>query len=150
MSNSKLDTVAEDLFSIPRLLGRVIRRKFLKTALANMKRGITPPHIEILRTLEESGTLHVTEIGERLQIPGPQMTHLIDKLVSLSMVDRQSDTNDRRTINIKLTTKGKTILKEHHALISDTFTTALSTLTSKELEELSVSLRKLRDILSKL
>ena len=98
MGNDILDSVTEDLFTIPPLIGRSIRRKLLKTALVNMHEDISPPHFEIMKTLEEAGTLHVTEIGERLQIPRPQMTHLIDKLVSLGIVERQTDTADRRTV----------------------------------------------------
>ena len=91
MKGEILDSIAEDLFTIPPLIGRSIRRKLLRTALAHIREDISPPHFEIMKTLDETGTLHVTEIGERLQIPRPQMTHLIDKLVSLDMVERQAD-----------------------------------------------------------
>lgn len=145
-----MDSVTEDLFSIPHLIFRSIRRKLLKTALANINEDISPPHFEIMRTLKEAGTLHVAEIGERLQIMRPQMTHLLDKLVDLDIVERQTDTADRRTINIMLTSKGKTILEEHDSRIRNTIRNTLSCLTDEELKELSASLRKLRDIFSKL
>ncbi|UCB43132.1 MAG: MarR family transcriptional regulator, partial [Dehalococcoidales bacterium] len=122
----------------------------LRTAMAHIREDISPAHFEIMRTLEEAGTLHVTEIGERLQIPKPQMTHLIDKLVSLDMVERQADVRDRRIINIALTSKSKTLLKKHKKMIESAIKETLSSLTDKELAELSTSLRKLRDILSKL
>ena len=145
-----LDSIAEDLFTIPPLIGRSIRRKLLRMAMAHIREDISPPHFEIMKTLEEAGTLHVTEIGERLQIPRPQMTHLIDKLVALDMVERQPDARDRRIINIALTGKGKTLLKKHRRMIEDTIKKSLTSLTDEELEELSTSLRKLRQILSKL
>jgi DNA-binding MarR family transcriptional regulator len=145
-----LDSIAEDLFTIPPLIGRSIRRKLLRTAMAHIREDISPPHFEIMKTLEEAGTLHVTEIGERLQIPKPQMTHLIDKLVNLDMVERQPDTKDRRTINIALTRRGKTILKKHRKMIEDAIKKILASLTDEDLQELSTSLKKLREILSKL
>ena len=150
MKKEMLDSIAEDLFTIPPLIGRSVRRKLFRTALVHIREDISPPHFEIMRTLEETGTLHVTEIGERLQIPKPQMTHLIDKLVSLDMVERQPDTRDRRIINIALTSKSKTLLKKHKRRIKNAIKETLSSLTEKELGELSTSLRKLRDILSKL
>ncbi|HEY32023.1 MAG TPA: MarR family transcriptional regulator [Dehalococcoidia bacterium] len=150
MKTEILDIIAEDLFTIPPLIGRSIRRKLLRTALAHIREDISPPHFEIMRTLDETGTLHVTEIGERLQIPKPQMTHLIDKLVSLEMVERQTDVRDRRIINIALTSKSKTLLKKHKRIMESAIKETLSSLTDKELEELSTSLRKLRDILQKL
>lgn len=150
MKNEMLDSVTEDLFTIPPLIGRSIRRKLFRTALAHIREDISPPHFEIMRTLDESGTLHVTEIGERLQIPRPQMTHLIDKLVSLGMVERQPDDRDRRIINIAPTSKSKSLLKKHKRMMEKAIKETLSSLTDKDLKELSTSLRKLRDILSKL
>jgi len=150
MRDDILDSIAEDLFTIPPLIGRSIRRKLLRTALAHVREDMSPPHFEIMKTLEEAGTLHVTEISSRLQIPRPQMTHLIDKLVTLEMVERQADDSDRRTINIALTRKGKSLLKKHKKIMESAIKETLSSLTDKELGELSTSLRKVRDILLKL
>ena len=145
-----LDSAAEDLFSIPPLIGRSIRRKLLKTALACMHEGVLPPHLEIMKILDNAGTLHVAQIGERLQIPRPQMTHLIDGLVNLGITERQTNPSDRRAIDITLTGKGRRVLREHDRRLRDVLRTTLSGLEREDLEELSVSLRKLRDILSKL
>ena len=150
MNNRILDTVAEDLFSIMPLIGRSIRRKLLKTALTSFKEDIAPPHFEIMKLLEETEVLHVAEIGERLQIARPQMTHLIDRLVELNLVERQTNTNDRRMLNIMLTNKGTMILKEHERHIKNATREALSCLTEEELSELSAALRKLRVIFTKL
>ncbi len=150
MKNSILDRVAEDLFSTLPLIGRSIRKKLLKTALTSFKEDIEPPHFEIMKLLEEAGTLHVCEIGERLQIARPQMTHLIDKLVDLDIVERQTDAEDRRMIDVMLTNNGKTILEEHDSDIRNATRETLAGLTDEELRELSASLRKLRDIFLKL
>jgi len=53
-------------------------------------------------------------------------------------------------INIVLTEKGKTNLEEHHRRIRKAMRDTLSVFTDKELDDLSDSLRKLRDLLSKL
>ena len=150
MDNEILDSVSEDLFSIPPLIFRGIRRKLLRTALANIGVDISPLHFEIMKLLEEAETLHVAEIGERLQIARQQMTHLIDKLVDLNIVERQTGTADRRTINIVLTSKGRITLEEHDNCIRNAIKETLSSLTSEELEDLSASLRRLRDIFLKL
>ena len=150
MKKRILDSVAEDLFSTLPLIGRSIRRKLLKTVITSFKEDIAPPHFEIMKLLEEAGTLHVAEIGERLQIARSQMTHLIDKLVELDIVERQIDTGDRRMIDIILTDKGKTMIKEHDSYIRNATRETLSCLTDEELQDLSDSLRKLRDIFSKL
>ena len=150
MRNSILDSVAEDLFSLPPLVDRSIRRRLLKTALAGMREEISPHHIEIMKTLAQAGPLHISEVGRRLHIARPQMTYLIDKLVSQGMVERRAGTADRRTITIALTSKGRMTIQEHDRLIKDAIKATLSRLTNEELEELSISLRKQRDIFSRL
>jgi len=142
--------VAVDLLSIPPLVFRIIRRKLIATTLADIDVDIKFPHFEIMTVLKEEGTLHVAEIGERLQIAKAQMTHLIDKLVELEMVDRNIDTNDRRTINITLTEKGAVFMKSHENSIISAVREYISCLEEDELEALSLSLRTLRDTLLKL
>jgi DNA-binding MarR family transcriptional regulator len=144
-----VDVVAEELLTIPPLLFRSIRSKLLKTMLADTDLDISPLHIEIMKLLEGAGMLNITEIGEKLQIAGPQMTHLIDRLVGLGMVERQAGKADRRMINIVLTSKSKTTLKEEDSYIRNAFKEALSRLTDKEMKDISTSLGKLRDIFSK-
>jgi len=150
LSNDILDSVSNDLLSIPPLIFRGVRRKLLRTALTKIDVDISPLHFEIMKLLEEAGTLHVAEIGERLQIAKAQMTHLLDKLVELNIIERQNSTSDRRTINIMLTDKGKATLEEHAKNLRNVIRAALAGLTHEDLKELSTSLIKLRDILSKI
>jgi len=141
---------ADGLLSVPPLIFRGVRRKLLKTALENMQIDVSPLHFEIMRLLKEDGTLHITGIGERLQVARAQMTHLIDKLVDMEMVERQADSKDRRMTNIVLTGKGSAFLEKHGGNIRKATKEILSGLTDEELAELSASLEKLRDILSRL
>jgi len=145
-----LQKAAENLASIPGHTHRVIRTRFIRSTLAESKGGITPLHQEILRLLEEEGTLHCAEIGRRLQIAKAQMTKLIDRLVVLQTVERKTDAVDRRVLNISLTEQGKTLLKEHKSNFRNAIETTMSSLTDTELEELSTSIRKIHDILSRL
>lgn len=150
MQRDTLERVALDLLSIPPLIFRGIRKKVIKTALADIDVDITPLHFEIMTLLEEAGTLHVAEIGERLQIARAQMTHLIDKLVDLNIVERKMDIADRRIINITLTGRGRVFLKEHKNRLVRTTIETMCQLPDEELKDLANMLRKLRDILSKL
>ncbi len=150
MRDSMLSALADDLFSIPALIARDSRRKLLKTALACIDETITPLHFGIMRALSEVETMHVTAVGDRLQIPGPQMTRLVDRLVTLGLVERRPDAEDRRSINLALTEKGRTVMEERGAAVRESVKEALACLTDEELRQLSVSLKTLRDIFSKL
>ena len=142
--------VAVDLLSIPPLVFRIIRRKLINITLADFDIDIKFAHIEIMTVLKEESTLHPAEIGQRLQIAKAQMTHLVDKLVDLELVERNVDLADRRTINITLTDTGRCFLEKHEEIIFNAVGEYISDLKESELETLSTSLRNLRDILLKL
>ncbi len=150
MKRSVIDSIVNDLLSITPLIRRNIQRKVVRTAFAQIEEDISLPHLEIIKTLNEEGTRHIAEIGEKLQIPKPQMTHLIDKLEDLHIVTRQACNTDRRIINLTLTDKGKRIIEELDRVIKETIKGKLSFLSEDELRELSLSLQKLGDILCKL
>ena len=150
MRSESLGKVAVDLLSIPPLIFRLLRRKLIKTTLADIDVDIKFPHLEIMKVLREEGTLHVAEIGEKLQIAKAQMTHLLDKLVDLNLVERRMNSADRRTLNIALTARGRALLDEHENFLVNTVRDYMSSLSDKELETFSSSLRNLRDTLFKL
>jgi DNA-binding MarR family transcriptional regulator len=145
-----LERAATDLLSIPPLIFRKVRTKLVKTTLADVDAGITPHHFEIIRLLDKEGKLHVAEIGDRLHIARAQMTRLIDKLVYLKFVERQTDVADRRTTTIVLSTYGKAVLREHKTSVMNAIRESMGQLSDEDLRDLSDTLRRLQDILSKL
>jgi len=145
-----LERVAVDLPSIPPLILRRTRRRLIKATLGDIGLDITPLHFEIMRLLEEEGTLHLTELGESLQVAKAQMTQLIDRLVDLRIVVREIDAEDRRIFNITLTDHGRSVMDEQKARLVRQVMESMAALTDKELDELSNHLRALRDILFRL
>ena len=150
MRKRNLDEVVFDLLSLTPLIRRSIHRKLLKAAFTKIEEDVGLPHLEIMKILEMEGTKHIAEIGERLQIPKPQMTHLIDRLERLEIVHRQPDTNDRRITNVVLTEHGRRIVQEIDENLYDSMNEVLACLSDAELKELSVSLKKLGDLLNKI
>lgn len=146
----KLGKVTSDLLSVPALVNRVIRKKLIIASLADMDLELKPLHFEILYTLKNEGTMHPSKIGMKLLIAKAQMTHLIDKLVDLGYVKRETDAIDRRTFNISLTENGFKMLTEQDKVVVNAARDVMTELSEKELESLSDSLRMLRDILLKL
>jgi DNA-binding MarR family transcriptional regulator len=150
MRDEILERTAKYLLSVSPLIFRGVRRKLLKAALNSMNVDISPLHFEIMRLVSEEGTFKITEIGERLQVARAQMTHLIDRLAEAGMVKRQADSADRRVTNIVPTDKGSAFLEEHGGYIWKATKELLSGLTDEELADLSASLERLREILSRL
>jgi len=140
--------IAEELISIPPLMFRVIRNKVIRISLSDKNTDMTPLHYEIIRLLEHEDSLYCAEIGRRLQIAKAQMTGIIDKLVSLGLVERNSDCSDRRIIKISLTENGQRFAKERKQNLINIIGSSMSCLSVKELEELSASIHRIRSFLS--
>ena len=150
MRKKDLDEVIGDLLSLTPLIRRSIHRKLLKAAFTKVEEDVGMPHLEIMKILEVEGTRHIAEIGEHLQIPKPQMTHLIDRLEKLGIVQRQSDTSDRRITNVVLTDHGRDIVHDIDENLYTGISETLACLSDTELRDLSLSLKKLGDLLNKL
>ncbi len=102
-----IDRIIDNLFFVHMLT----HRKLFKVDFEAVSQDISRPHLVIMRTLKDSGSLPVSEVGRRAAISRPQMTHLLDKLITLGLVERIPDANDRRVINVGLTTLGEKVLK---------------------------------------
>ena len=150
MRQKVLDQVIKDILSITPLVRRNIQRKVVKSAFVHIELDITLPHLEIMKVIQEEGSLHIAEIGEKLQIPKPQMTHLVDRLEKLGMASRHTDESDRRITNLTLTPEGQQILGELDQILYSSIEEKLSVLSEEELRVMSVSFRKLAEILAKL
>ena len=150
MRQDFIKNVVTDLFSIPAYSHRIIRSKFTKVALENIEVSLTPLHFEIMVLLTEEGTLPVAKIGERLVLAKAHMTQLVDKLVENEIVIREEDPNDRRVSRISITGKGKETLDKIHERVSRAFKKALSSLRENDLKELTTSLSKIRNVLSRM
>ncbi len=144
-----IENVSKDLLSIPPLVFRAVRKKITKTIISDIALNITPHHFEIIRLLAENGTMHSSEIGEKLHIGKAQMTQLINRLVTLDIVERKMDANDRRTYNISLKEEAIKVFDQHKQSSFLAVEEIISHLSDEELENLSITLRKLRDILLK-
>ena len=142
--------VALELLSMPPLIFRLVRRRVVMSTMADTNLDITLLPFEIMHVLKDEGTLHPAKIGEKLLIAKAQMTHLIDKLVELGFVKREMCSDDRRTINLTLTEKGRKVLDEQDNLVINAVKDNVASLSDEEMETLSNSLRNLRDILFKL
>ena len=137
MRSPILENVSLDLLSILPLVLRSTHKKLIKSSHPDLDVNITPLHFEVIRLLEEDGSLRVAEIGEKLQIAKAQMTQLINKLVDLDLVERHTDSVDRRATNVSLTDYGKTILMEFKNAVMTSVQDSLASLSEGELAELS-------------
>ena len=145
-----LDGVVRDLCSIPRVLKAGTHKNPLRAPVNELRGHFSMIHFELMHLLVDSGTLRMSEIANELHVTKPQATYLVDRLVNMKLVQRTTDPSDRRTVLISLSDKGIQIFDKHREHLWDSFKEMISGLSGEEIQELSVSLRTLIRILSRL
>jgi DNA-binding MarR family transcriptional regulator len=136
MRDEYLNETIDLLFRLPRIMKMSLHRELFRPVLETANNDLVPHHIAILKVLEEQGVLHIAEIGDNIAISRAQMTHSIDRLLSLGMVERQHDVQDRRKINIRLTMKGRGTIEKVDAVLRKRIREKLSNIKDEELERL--------------
>ena len=94
----------------------------VRTAASLMRRetellkayDLTPPQYNVLRILRGAGRsgLICREIGERMVTYDPDVTKLLDRLETRSLVTRERQQQDRRVIVVHISKEGLKLLKE--------------------------------------
>jgi DNA-binding MarR family transcriptional regulator len=68
---------------------------------------LSPGSIYMLRLIYKNEMMTMSEISMKLSIPKPNVTAMVDRLITENMIERVYDSKDRRIINIRLTDKGR-------------------------------------------
>jgi MarR family transcriptional regulator, 2-MHQ and catechol-resistance regulon repressor len=108
-----------------------------------LSHGLTLPQFGVLESLGHLGAMSTGELCRKLLVSGGNMTVVLDNLQKEGLIERVQSTEDRRTINVSLTEKGKhlfeTVFPKHAHEIGE----LASVLTVDEQRELSRLLKKL-------
>ncbi|HEY6171168.1 MAG TPA: MarR family transcriptional regulator [Candidatus Kapabacteria bacterium] len=108
-----------------------------------LRHDITLPQFGVMEVLFHKGEMTIGELCKKQLVSGGNMTVVIDNLVRDGLVERIPKADDRRAIIIRLTSKGKSLIKkvfpEHAKLIAK----LSSGLTQAEQKQLASLLKKL-------
>eukprot|EP00825_Cyclidium_porcatum_P014125 TRINITY_DN1753_c0_g1_i3.p1 TRINITY_DN1753_c0_g1~~TRINITY_DN1753_c0_g1_i3.p1 ORF type:complete len:141 (-),score=20.96 TRINITY_DN1753_c0_g1_i3:12-434(-) len=89
----------------------------------------------------------MSDIGKCLSMPKPHVTVIVDKLIEEDLVERQSDPNDRRIVNILLTQKGVDEFDSIKKDLSENLKIKLSKLSDQEQDILAIASQQMKEIL---
>jgi MarR family 2-MHQ and catechol resistance regulon transcriptional repressor len=91
----------------------------------------------------DKGSQPMANLSQRLLMANSSMTYVVDNLVDAGMVERFENSEDKRSLFVKLTSKGEDYIKlvfpSHEAKIDEIF----SQLTLEEVVNLSQPLKKI-------
>lgn len=88
----------------------------LGTVLA--EEGFSVDQWRVLRTLGDGLGHLMGELAERLQMPHPSLTRMMDGLVDSSLVYRRQAPDDRRRVSVHLSRQGRAKLDRLSALVA--------------------------------
>ncbi len=108
--------------------------------------GLTPTQYNALRILAGSHprALACREIGERMVTPVPDVTRLVERLVSKGLALRRRQAQDRRVVAVGITPAGRRLLARIEAPLAAWLEQGLGHLGEPELVRLSRLLERLR------
>jgi DNA-binding MarR family transcriptional regulator len=145
MDSVNIDRILENMFVIM----LITHKKMLRMDLGGRPDNLTRLHLAVMGELGQNNTT-MSELANTLMMTKPQLTHLVESLVSQGIVERRPDEKDRRVINLALTEKGRALLKEMKLKVKENTKKRLASLTTEELSQMSTALETLRNIVIKL
>lgn len=109
--------------------------------------SILPQHFNVLRILRGQHPKPVSpgDIKEVMIDKNNDVTRLIDKLVNMELVSRHLCAENRRKMDVHITSKGLKLLEKMDAPLKEAFKDIRKKLSEKEANVLSDLLDKLRD-----
>lgn len=101
----------------------------------------------VLFKLREGAGISASDLCRQMRHDNGAFTRLIDQLEERGLVERQRSSEDRRVVNLALTTAGRRKVAELLPLMVDVLNAATSAFTKTEIAELTRLLNKFIDTL---
>ena len=108
--------------------------------------GLTPAQYFILSLLWEKDRVAFKDLAAASLTSRPTVTGIVDTLEKKGLVTREPNPDDRRSLLVSLTGKGKT-LRQATPILETIFTSCCSSLALAETQQLTALLQKLNDTL---
>lgn len=106
---------------------------------------VTLPQFDVLSELEHaSAPLTMSELSHELMVSNGNITGVIDRLVTMGLVQRERPEHDRRIQYIQLTEKGSAEFRRMAELHESWISVLLADLSQKEMQQLQALLLKAR------
>ncbi len=124
-----------------------LEKRFIQLQVDTLKQSrLTIPQYFILSLLSDKDERPFKDLAELLACTRATVTGIVDTMERKGLVERRPNPDDRRSLLVKLTDKGKTLVQSTPGL-EKTFGSCCDVLSPVETYELSRLLKKLSDAL---
>src|SRR5687767_1396191 len=107
-------SVEDDVEHIADLFWRVARvLKGPKSPIKSIAFSLTLAQSRCLWAIAKREDCTLRELGEQLGIRPSTASELVDRLVQAGLVQRETDPNDRRNLQLRLAAKGRQLFERH-------------------------------------
>jgi DNA-binding MarR family transcriptional regulator len=135
---ARIDKIAEEIAVLMPMIARRILLGFFQSV------SITQTQIFTIMTIAEETPIRLSKLSQKLNISAPTVTGIVDRLEKLDYVKRIPDREDRRGINVDLTTKGRALAQKFKSTIKSKWKELLVKLREGEQEQYVAILRKIQ------
>ena len=119
-----------------------IASRFLSQKVSQL--NVTSVQAMVLGFLNDEDQITSSELGKRTELDSATLTGILDRLEVAGFIERKGNPDDRRSIRIHLTQKGKAMSREATRVIAEANTEFLQLLTEQQKRDLHGIITKLR------
>ena len=95
-------------------------------------RDISLPQMHLLEVVGNNDSLRMKELSDKLGVTTGTLTVMVHRLVSKGYINKERDSEDKRSFFIKLTDRGQEEYENHHHMHGHLIEDIVSTLGDKE------------------
>jgi DNA-binding MarR family transcriptional regulator len=113
---------------------------------------LTSAQIKTLTSFHDTEECTMSELSGNLGVTLPTTTSMINRLIQFGFIERKRDGDDRRVVKVKLTARGRAILKKLMQERRNALEKLLQTLNNEEMkkflesiENVSALIKRIRD-----
>lgn len=146
MDKTKMENVTNNLLN---LIFHINNKLFNHSEIVK-NNTIPPSHMKVLFHLLNIKSTSVSNVAKCLDISKPNMTPIIDKLISEGFVHRYTDPKDRRKFKIELTDKAYKFLEEKKIEMKNNLSERISSLEEDDLINIDYHINEMSKIIKKI
>lgn len=111
---------------------RLVRALRLFDRRSQSKHGITAAQVYVLHTLQHQDGLSMNELAERTATDQSSASVVVQRLVESGYVTRTPKKEDRRHVELRLTPKGRAVVRKSPSPAQQRLLAAIEAMSSKE------------------
>lgn len=124
-------------------LRRIIRATDLHSRKLGKETGLTTPQLVVMRAIRQRDTPVASEIARAVSLSQATVTNILNRLESHGLISRTRSEEDKRRVNVSLTSQGKDLLATAPQPLQESFIERFGALEIWEQHLLVASLERL-------